>query len=57
MKKKKKKDHYVDNDKFCEAMTAWKKEVDAAEAEDEPRPPISEYIGECFVKIADRELS
>ena len=49
----KKKEHYVDNERFCEAMTEWKQLVIEAEAQDEPRPPISEYIGECFVKIAE----
>lgn len=49
----KKKEHYVDNELFCKAMTEWKQEVIQAEGEDGPRPPISEYIGECFVKIAE----
>jgi len=45
--------HYIDNVKFCEAMTDWKQLVRAAEACDERRPPISDYIAECFVKIAE----
>ena len=50
---KKKPEHYVDNELFCEAMTEWKLQViEAEEAGEEKRPPISEYIGECFVKIA-----
>ena len=51
---KKKPEHYVDNVRFCEAMTEWKNQViEAEEAGEEKRPPISEYIGECFVKIAE----
>lgn len=45
--------HYIDNDKFCESMTQWKKEVLAAEAMDDPRPPVTDYIAECFLKIAE----
>jgi hypothetical protein len=45
--------HYIDNVKFCEAMTDWKQLVRAAEACDDPRPPVSDYIAECFVKIAE----
>ena len=53
-KKKKKTEHYVDNEKFFGEMTAWKKLVNKASETDEPRPPISEYIGSCFVEIAER---
>lgn len=50
---KKKPEHYVDNERFCQAMTEWKLQVIEAAEADEQRPPISEYIGECFVKIAE----
>jgi hypothetical protein len=53
-KKKKKPDHYVDNELFFVEMTAWKKLVTKASETDEPRPPITEYIGSCFVEIAER---
>ena len=55
MSEKKKDDtanHYVDNKEFFKAMSEWKLLVIEAENEDAGRPPISEYIGECFVKIA-----
>jgi hypothetical protein len=51
-KKKKVTHHYVDNKEFYSAMVDWKKLVVEAENSDEGRPPISNYIGECFVKIA-----
>lgn len=53
--KKKKQDtsaHYVDNEEFLAAMIAWKKQVADAEAAGEPKPGVTEYIGECFLKIA-----
>ena len=50
---KKKSDHYVDNAKFLEAMKEWKEKCkDAEEAGDDP-PRITDYIGECFLKIAN----
>ena len=44
--------HYVDNKKFLEAMIDWNKEIKEAEGVGEERPPVSNYIGECFLKIA-----
>ncbi len=52
-KKKKIVEHYVDNKEFFKAMCEWKETVIEADNLDEGRPPISEYIGECFVKIAE----
>ena len=49
---KPKKPHYVDNKVFLEAMLVWKDGVNEAESEGELIPPIPEYIGECFYKIA-----
>ena len=46
--------HYVDNKKFLAAMTEWKTEVIEAENQGEPKPPVTEYIGECFLLIAER---
>ena len=53
-KKKKKANHYVDNEKFFKEMCEWKKLVIEASEVDESRPPINEYIGTCFVEIAER---
>ena len=45
--------HYVDNKKFHQAMREWKEQCkDAEESGSEP-PRISNYIGECFLKIAN----
>ncbi len=48
-----KKEHYVNNKEFFVAMEEWKVLVNQASQQDDPRPPISEYIGDCFVKIAE----
>ena len=45
--------HYVDNKVFLEAMKEWKEKCkDAEEAGDDP-PRITDYIGQCFLKIAN----
>ena len=49
-----KENHYVDNKKFFGEMCDWKEKVKEAEDSGEPRPPVSDYIGECFLKIAER---
>jgi len=46
--------HYVDNEKFLKAMTEWKKEVIEAENSGDEEPPIPDYVGECFLLIAER---
>jgi hypothetical protein len=50
---KKQRTHYIDNKLFYKEMVAWKKLVKAAENSDDPRPPVTHYIGECIMKIAD----
>ena len=52
-KASKKATHYIDNKEFYTAMSAWKLLVIEAENSDDGRPPITDYIGECFVKIAE----
>lgn len=44
--------HYVDNKEFFKAMSEWKQLVIEAEDSGESKPPVTEYIGDCFVKIA-----
>jgi len=53
MSDKKIKTHYIDNSKFFAEMCDWKKLVIESENSGEGRPPITEYIGECFLKIAE----
>ena len=45
---KKKSVHYVDNKKFLQAMIDWRETW----ADEENIPPVTNYIGECFLKIA-----
>ena len=52
-KSKSKADHYVDNEKFFKEISEWKVEVNEADETGDPRPPVTEYIGECFMKIAE----
>lgn len=44
--------HYVDNKKFYEALVNHINSCNEAVARGEERPPVSNYIGECFLKIA-----
>ena len=50
---KKKKPHYVNNKEFLQAMVEWKARCREAEEQGKPQPPITNYIGECFLKIAN----
>ena len=50
---KKKKVHYVDNKAFLAAIVERKELIKEAEAEGEPKPRISNYLGECILKIAN----
>lgn len=44
--------HYVDNKKFLQALIEHKEKVDEAKRLGLPKPQLSNYIGECFLKIA-----
>jgi DNA-directed RNA polymerase specialized sigma subunit len=44
--------HYVDNKKFLQALIDYKKQIDDAKASNKEIPRVTDYIGECFVKIA-----
>ena len=48
----KKKQHYVDNKKFLEAIIKYKEKVDIAKLKGLPKPRVNNYIGSCFLKIA-----
>lgn len=50
---KAKKEHYVNNKEFLAAMTVYRKSVIKAEREKKDKPPVSDYIGSCFLKIAN----
>jgi len=48
-----KKEHYVNNKEFLAAMVEYKKGVDKAKKNNLTKPPVTDYIGECFLKIAN----
>ena len=50
---KKKTEHYVDNKVFLEEMKKYRKKVLSARKRNRRDPPINDYIGECFLKIAN----
>jgi hypothetical protein len=50
---KKPKENYVDNEVFYQAMKEYKEKCQKAEKEGKEKPPIPNYIGECFMKIAE----
>ena len=50
---KKKTEHYVDNKKFLEAMKEYRKLCNKAKREKRNKPPVTDYIGSCFLKIAN----
>ena len=49
-----KKQHYVDNEKFLIVMTDYREKYLQAKDNDEELPVIPDYAGECFLKIAER---
>ena len=48
-----KKEHYVDNKEFLAAMIEYKEKCDKAKKRKRKNPPVTNYIGECFLKIAN----
>ena len=42
------KKHYVDNEKFFNAMVDWKTEYKESVDAGDPKPPVTEYIGDCW---------
>ena len=50
--KVKKKEHYVNNKEFLVAITAFKEQVETAKNEGLERPRVSNYLGDCIMKIA-----
>jgi|TARA_B100000427_G_scaffold185335_1_gene154131 hypothetical protein len=49
---KKKSEHYVNNKELLAALIDYRAQVAVAKAKDLPKPRISNYLGECFLKIA-----
>jgi hypothetical protein len=46
--------HYIDNKLFYAEMVKWKKAIAKAKKAEQPRPPVTDYIGRCFLAIAER---
>ena len=49
----KKKIHYVNNKEFLQAIVERKQLLKDAEESGDPKPQISNYLGECILKIAN----
>ena len=52
MTKRKRSVHYVNNKEFLAALIKYREDVELAEKRGEPKPQITNYLGECFLKIA-----
>lgn len=48
-----KKKHYVNNEDFLKALAQYKSDCEVATTNNKSLPPIPNYIGECFMKIAE----
>ena len=53
MPKPKNTEHYVNNKEFLNALENYFARVEKAKLNDQPKPEIPRYIGECFLKIAN----
>ena len=52
MTKRKRSEHYVNNKEFLAALIKYREDIEIAQIQGKPKPPIPRYIGECFLKIA-----
>jgi len=52
MTKRRRSEHYVNNEEFLIAIVEYKAMVRRAAENGEPKPRITNYLGECFLKIA-----
>jgi hypothetical protein len=52
MQKRKRSEHYVNNKEFLVAICKYKNDVAEAAEKGETKPRITNYLGECFLKIA-----
>ena len=49
---RKKSEHYVNNKELLQALIVYRERVAHAKENDLPKPRITNYLGECFLKIA-----
>ena len=52
-RQKSKPEHYVNNKEFLAAMVEYKKSCRRAKRLKQNKPPVTDYIGSCFLKIAN----
>ena len=52
MVRRKNTEYYVNNKELLEAMTTYKERVIYAKEHGKPKPRVSNYVGDCFLKIA-----
>jgi hypothetical protein len=52
MTRTKNKEYYVNNKEFLAAITEYRNKVILAKEQEKPRPRVTNYLGECFLKIA-----
>jgi hypothetical protein len=52
-KGKKKSEHYVNNKDFYQALVEYNKKIEEAKAQGLPKPRITNYLGDCFLRIAN----
>ena len=50
-RQKSKPEHYVNNKEFLASMVEYRKSVNRAKRKKQPKPPVTDYIGSCFLKI------
>jgi hypothetical protein len=52
-KRKKTPRNYINNADFCNALIEYKQQCDLAVLAGNPKPRMPNYIGECFIKLAE----
>ena len=45
-------EHYVNNKELLHALIVYKNKVKEAQENEKPKPRITNYLGECFLKLA-----
>jgi len=50
---KRKTEHYVNNKEFYQALVEYNKKVEEAKSLGLPKPRITNYLGDCFLRIAN----
>ena len=50
---KKAQNHYIDNERFLKELSSYRQAALAAKPAGEKRPGVNDYIGQCFLDIAN----